>query len=230
MRIRLDRSALGALAAVVTAAAASACQGERISGLGEPVPVTVTMHRLGGGAAAPAVAGWLASVTGAQGSIDLATVDSIMVTLERIEVLPAVQEEGGEEGAGGWISLDLEPVRFNLLALPTATDAGFPLATGELPVGDYGNVRLFVSEVTLWLNTGFQLGQAFTFEPNVGYPVFVPSGDQTGIKTDQGFTIPEGGGDVVLVFHENATLSNVTGTGNGRVILAPVIRVSGGEQ
>jgi hypothetical protein len=32
----------------------------------------------------------------------------------------------------------------------------------------------------------------------------------------------------VLVFDEGASLQNITATGNGRVILAPVIKVRGG--
>jgi hypothetical protein len=169
----------------------------------------------------------LASAVGGQGSIDLSTVDSIMVTLHRIEFLPAVQDPAGEGADSGWLSLDVGDARFNLLALPTTPEAGIPLVTGELPPGDYAGVRLFVSDVTAWFNAPVHVGPA-AFEPNVGYAVVVPSGDQSGIKTDQGFSIPEGGGDVVLVFDEHASLANVTATGNGKVILAPVIKVDGG--
>ncbi|HEX9631380.1 MAG TPA: DUF4382 domain-containing protein [Gemmatimonadales bacterium] len=217
--------------AVLGAAVGAACQGQP----GDPdatAAVSVTMQRVGAGTAAQAAAGWFASATGGMGRIDLATVDSLMVTLDRIEFLPAVQDEGDENGengdgeGGGWVSLDVEDVRFDLLALPTTDETGIVLVTGELPVGDYLRVRLFVTDPMVWFNTPIQLGQAFTFDPDVGYDVFIPSGDQTGIKTDQGFSIPEGGGDVTLVFDENASLANVAATGNGRVILAPVIRVN----
>jgi len=224
-----------ALVAVLSATAAVACQREPMSPTGsaaQPVPVTVRLHRTEAGAASPAVAGWFASVMGSQGSIDFSTVDSIMVTLDRVEFLPAVQTDGGQNGTGdegdtgGWLSLDVGGLRLDLLALPSTAETGIPLTTGDLPAGDYAGVRLFVSDVTAWFNTPIQVGHA-SFEPNVGHAVFIPSGDQTGIKTDQGFSIPEGGGDVVLVF-EGASLQNITATGNGRVILAPVIKVDGG--
>ena len=218
--------------AVVGAAVGVACQGAATDP-GATAAVSVTMQRVGAGTAAQAAAGWFASASGGMGRIDLATVDSLMVTLDRIEFLPAVQDEGDENGengdgeGGGWVSLDVEAVRFDLLALPTTDETGIVLVTGELPVGDYLRVRLFVTDPMVWFNTPILLGQAFTFDADVGYDVFIPSGDQTGIKTDQGFSVPEGGGDVALVFDENASLANVAATGNGSVILAPVIRVTG---
>jgi len=145
--------------------------------------------------------------------------------------LPAVQEAGDENGEDGdedaaeWMSLDVEDIRFDLLALPVTDETGVVLVTGELPVGDYARVRLFVIDPMLWFNTALQIGNAYTYEPDVGYAVTIPSGNQTGIKTDQGFSIPEGGGDVLLVFDENASLANVHGTGNGKVMLAPALRV-----
>ena len=218
--------------AVVGAAVGVACQGAATDP-GATAAVSVTMQRVGAGTAAQAAAGWFASASGGMGRIDLATVDSLMVTLDRIEFLPAVQDEGDENGengdgeGGGWVPLDVEDVRFDLLALPTTDETGIVLVTGELPVGDYLRVRLFVTDPMVWFNTPILLGQAFTFDADVGYEVFIPSGDQTGIKTDQGFSVPEGGGDVALVFDENASLANVAATGNGSVILAPVIRVTG---
>jgi len=218
--------------AVVGAAVGVACQGAATDP-GATAAVSVTMQRVGAGTAAQAAAGWFASASGGMGRIDLATVDSLMVTLDRIEFLPAVQDEGDENGengdgeGGGWVPLDVEDVRFDLLALPTTDETGIVLVTGELPVVDYLRVRLFVTDPMVWFNTPILLGQAFTFDADVGYEVFIPSGDQTGIKTDQGFSVPEGGGDVALVFDENASLANVAATGNGSVILAPVIRVTG---
>jgi hypothetical protein len=232
-RFRTNRG--WAAIAVLTVGAGVACQSEP---LGDPsanlADVRVTMNRVGPAAATQAVAEWFASAVDLQASIDVETVDSLMVTLDRIEFLPAVQDEEDENGEngengdganGGWLSLDVEDVRFDLLALPATAETGVVLVIGELPVGDYGMVRLFVTDVTVWFNTAVELGQAFTYDADVGYDVFVPSGAQTGIKTDQGFSVPEGGGDVALVFDENASLTNVSATGNGKVILAPVIRV-----
>jgi hypothetical protein len=188
--------------------------------------VRVTLQRAGTGITAQPVATWLASVTGSQGGIDLATVDHLFVTVERVEFLPTPTNGDGESnGDGGpWIPLDVEDVEIDLVALPVEGEPGITLVTTDLDPGEYRNVRLFVRNAVLWLNTPFQVGNA-VYGTEDGHPVRIPSGDQTGIKTDQGFTIPDGGGDVALVFDENATLANVHGTGNGQVMLAPVLRV-----
>ena len=228
MSIRFQTSRVWAAMAALAAGAGVACQSAG-GPSAETAEVRVTMSRQGPAVAPQAVAEWFASAAGLQARIDLETVDSLMVTLDRIEFLPAVQDdedENGENGEnGGWQSLDVEDVRFDLLALPATDETGLVLVIGELPVGDYRNVRLFVSDVMVWFNTPIQIGAAFTYDADVGYEVVVPSGDQTGIKTDQGFSVPVEGADVALVFDENATLANVTATGNGKVILAPVLRV-----
>lgn len=220
------------LASVLASVAGVACEGSPRTGITDPAAdvaaVRVTLARAGASTAAQAVAGWFASSAGLVGRIDLTTVDSLPVTLDRIEFLPAVQDEGdGENGQDtlSWMALDVEDIRIDLLALPMADEDGVVLVTGDLPVGDYARVRLFVTDPMLWLNAPLQVGGAYTYDAGVGHPVTIPSGTQTGIKTDQGFSVADGGGDVLLVFDENATLANVHGTGNGKVMLAPVLRV-----
>jgi hypothetical protein len=207
--------------------------------------VRVTLQRASSGFTGQAAATWFASVAGTEAQIDLETIDSLMVTLDRIEFQMVSDDEGDDgdgdgdgdgdngdgdgddDGNGQWQSLDVEDVRLNLLALPSTDETGIVLAIGELPVGDYAHLRMFVTEPLLWLNTPLQIGNAAMFEPDVGHVVTIPSHDQTGIKSDQGFSVPEGGGDVLLVFDEDASLANIHGTGNGRVMMAPVLRVHG---
>jgi hypothetical protein len=210
-------------------AALSACGDDDVSGLGQPAPVTVTLQRTGGVLGTQAAAGPQAILAG---NVDFEDVSSLTTTLTRIEFLPADEPdeaegegdgEGEGEGGGGWISLDVSDVPFDLIALPTTSQPGLVIATGTLPAGSYRKVRLFVSDTAVRFNTTIQIGAAFTFEPNVTYPVRIPSGEQSGIKTDIGFTVSAEGGVVGLVFDEEATLANITATGNGQVILAPVI-------
>lgn len=214
MRCSVRRAAcLGALALTVSACSDSPT-GPR-TGMSE---LTLSLGRLGG--APQAAAGLFGS------AIDLGFVDELVVTVTRVEFLPA---GGDEENRGGWVSLDVDDVTLDLMALPTDPADAVILATGELPAGAYGMLRLFVSDATILFNTPVQLGQAFTYEAGTPYTVFIPSGDQTGIKTDQGFTLAEGAVEVGLLFDEHATLANVTGTGNGMVIMAPVLRVAAEE-
>jgi hypothetical protein len=60
------------------------------------------------------------------------------------------------------------------------------------------------------------------------YEVVIPSGDNTGIKTDLSFTVTEDGegnaDEVNLLFDAEATFRGVTATGSGKVMLPPVLK------
>ena len=180
---------------------------------------------------AQATAGWFASVAGTEGQVEVvdpAAVASLMVRITAIEFLPAVQE-GNEDDPGAWVSVELgSAVEVDLMALPTAGESPLVIASGAAPVNDYVNVRLFVDQSTIRFATPITLGFAFSFEADTDYTVDIPSGAETGIKTGASFSVTadaEGNvNDVPLLFSPSATFLNVTGTGTGTVILAPVIR------
>ncbi|MCH7473926.1 MAG: DUF4382 domain-containing protein, partial [Gemmatimonadetes bacterium] len=102
------------------------------------------------------------------------------------------------------------------------------IASGAVPVGSYGDVRLFVDQATIRFKVAIDLGVAFSFAADTDYPVTIPSATETGLKTDAEFTVEADAqgdiNDVNLLFNPGATFLNVTGTGTGEVILAPVIR------
>lgn len=192
--------------------------------------VTVSMSQTDD-LAAQLVSGWYASVTGGAGAavaMDKDTVASLLVEISDIQFLPAgADAETADEGA--WISLQLSaPAQLDLMALPAAGESPLVIAAGEAPVGSYGSVRLFAAAATIQFKGNVDLGVSFSFKGGVDYAVEIPSGDQTGIKTDAAFTVEadEGGAlnDVQLLFDPAATFLNVSGTGDGRVLLAPVIR------
>lgn len=113
------------------------------------------------------------------------------------------------------------------MALPTSGESPLVIAAGQVPVGDYRMVRLVTSGATIYFNTTVQVGPAI-FDPDTGYDVTIPSGSETGLKTDATFTVAaaEGGNptEVSLLFDEGTTFKNVTATGSGKVMLSPVIR------
>lgn len=112
------------------------------------------------------------------------------------------------------------------MALPSAFADPLVIAVGAVDAGEYRMVRLLVSGGTIVFEQAVTVGQ-FTFDPDEpdGYEVTIPSGAQTGLKTDLAFTVGEGGSTVVnLLFDEGATFQNVTATGSGTVILTPVLR------
>lgn len=156
------------------------------------------------------------------------TVDALTVRVTRIEFLPVGQDE---EEAGGWVALDLaEPAVIDLMALPTEGESPIVIASGEVAVGEYSMVRLFTDSASIRLKGPISLGQARTYESGIDHLVTIPSRDQTGLKTDAGFTVEEGGGNVHLLFSPSATFANAALTGNGKVMLAPVIRAPAQEE
>ncbi len=135
-------------------------------------------------------------------------------------------DSGWGRHASQWYTLDVAgDGRLDLVHLPTESAGGLLLASGDLPAGDYGAARLLISDATIWFNTAITTDSGVTLEAGVGYAVELPRmAERMGIATGAGFTIPEGGGTVSLVFDANATLAGAHVTSDGRVVLRPVIR------
>jgi Domain of unknown function (DUF4382) len=151
----------------------------------------------------------------------------------------AMEGEGGRWGDGfhfgGWFGHDADSVawytldlvgsgRLDLLHLPTDSANGLVLASGDVPPGDYRRVRLEISDATIWFDTTVTAWNGLTFKPDTGYSVLIPSAEQSGLKTDAGLTVPNGGGDVTLMFDTDATIRGALVTGSGKIIVIPVIR------
>lgn len=211
-------------------AAAVLATGCGLAGPGGTGEVDVTMQQTGASLSA-SVAGWSASIVGMAGAtaaIDKDTVLSLSVTVTEIQFLPK-EDEAAAADDGAWISLPLDPpVTLDLMLLPSEGESPLVIASGSVPAGVYGDVRLFVENAEITFKGPITLGTAFSFDGGVAYPVQIPSGAETGIKTDAEFTVEADDtgvtNDVHLLFSPSATFLNVTGTGNGTVILAPVIR------
>jgi hypothetical protein len=111
--------------------------------------------------------------------------------------------------------------RFDLRHLPTETEGGIVLASGSVPPGTYDRVRLVVRAGFIWLNTPIVTPQGDTLPADTAIPVFFPS---HGLVVDAQLTVPDGGGDVPLIFDAAQTFAHVIVTGEGRVIVTPVMR------
>ncbi len=181
------------------------------------------------------VGGWYASVSGGEGSavaIAKDTVASLKVRITDIQFLPKA-DEAQAANDGVWISLQLSaPVLLDLMALPTEGESPIVIASGTVPVGNYGDVRVFVDSAVIQFKGAIDLGVAFNFQgAPEEYQVGIPSVAETGIKTDAEFTVEADAAgdvnDVNLLFSPTATFLNVNATGEGQVILAPVIRSIG---
>lgn len=157
----------------------------------------------------------------AAGAVSLANVASIDLTITRVDALPARQDTAAESA---WVSFNVtQGGGINLLALPAADVGGLTLARAELPAGSYGHVRLFVKDATITFKEPVRVGQ-HTYRANEKISLFIPSGDQTGLKTQISFNVGEQSAqDVKLVFDAAASVDRIVATGAGTVILPPVL-------
>ncbi len=116
--------------------------------------------------------------------------------------------------------------RLDLFHLPTDSATGLVLASDSVPAGDYGAARLIVSNATIWLNTAVTTWDGDTLKADTGYAVLLPArpGGQMGIMTTAGFTVPSGGGNVVLMFDVGQLFAVPIVTDSGKVVLGPMLR------
>ncbi len=166
----------------------------------------------------------MAAAGASQGRISIDQVDSLFLTITTISFLPVLAEDDTTEASWQVIELS-EPLTFDLLALPAEEDSALVIASGTLPEGDYERMRFLISASSIFLNTGVTVGNS-PFAPDISHEVKVPSGSTSGLKTDLSFTVVTDT-SVNLLFSALATFDKVTATGNGQIILSPVLKAKG---
>jgi len=210
------------LAMAAAVAVGAACSST--TGFDDPVDIDFRMQRIDDGMTMHVTAGVSFQLAGDAAALSPDTVASLTVTVDSIQALPA---GGDEDDDGAWVTAVLDaPVTLDLKTLPTTGASPIVIASGTVNADVYTNVRLFVSDVTIEFKGPIALAAGITLNPGTTYDVTVPSAAQTGIKTDAGFDA-SASTDVDLLFDESATFGNVTATGTGTVMLAPVIRSGG---
>ena len=106
---------------------------------------------------------------------------------------------------GKWVNVPVETTNVDLLNL---ADHDILLATGDVPTGNYGQVRVFVSSATVTDSEGV-------------HTVKIPSGSQTGIKLNVNYDIRRN--DITTLLLDFNVDQSIVKTGNGKYILKPVI-------
>ncbi len=181
------------------------------------------------------------------GRIAPADVESLTVNVTKVEVLAMTpdtenaadsaaeakadsgrheDDDDHENDERTWISLDVTAGgHLNLLDLPDSAKDGLTVAVGTLPAGKYRHVRLFATDATIFLKNQIVTPTGDTLKAGVGLPVKIPSADSTGavIKTDERFTVTNGNSTVQLFFDKDDTIRHIVLTGNGTIIVPPVI-------
>ncbi|MDH4044844.1 MAG: DUF4382 domain-containing protein [Gemmatimonadota bacterium] len=177
-------------------------------------------------AARTAVPFFSASVNGVLVAVSPDTVESLEITFIEVAYLPVGGDDNVEDA---WQTVTLgDSVTLDLMSLPTESEGSVGIASGSVPVGSYRKVRLLVGEGEIVFKGPLSLGGAASFDGGTPYAVTIPSGDQTGLKTDVPFEVSSAEDGTVnaayLVFEPGTTFQNITVTGNGGVMLAPVLR------
>lgn len=190
------------------------------TGLGDPAPISATLQLSGSPTASPSFQAVEPRSAGAV--VTLADVDSLNTRVTRVEALPlAYQPDSMDTGA--WQAVEVSGNGLiNLVKLPTETQGALVVAVDSIPSGEYVNLRFYMEDLTIWFNKQIQVGH-IVFHPNTPYTVTLPSGAQSGLKAKAQFTLPKGGAQVRIVFDGHATLANLSITGTGAVVLAPVL-------
>jgi len=172
-------------------------------------------------------------------------VDSLIVTATKLEVLTALPDsESAADSAAdslaadsarghdwserewGWVQLPIDSARLDLIHLPDSASAGIPVATGTLPAGRYRHVRLFIVNPLIYFDSTLVTPAGDTLKGGVGYPVIFPSADSTGaiFRTDDPFVVPAAGDTVSLYFDRDDTVRHIIITGDGKIIVPPIMR------
>lgn len=236
---------LGSIGTILVLGAAVACSDTGALGPGDGIgDVTVTLQRTEVLSASVVAAEIYGDITAApEGNVSADQVKSLRMTIVSIEMLrdceaddesgDGVQSNGECAENGGWIPFELaEPLTVDFMALPAPDETPVVIGSGSLPVGSYRNVRLFVQDEMVVFSESFTIGNS-PFDKDTEYPVEIPSGENTGIKTDLSFTVTEDDDgneeEVNLLFDTEATFRGVTANGAGRVMLPPVLKAKPGE-
>lgn len=151
------------------------------------------------------------------GSMSLAVTDApvdnataVVVQFDGVDLKPA---DGQIE------SFDFsEPKQIDLLA-QQGGNAAVLLDGVEVPAGDYNWIRLKVSA------TSGQTDSYIKFQDGSTYPLYIPSGAQTGLKLVSGFTVPAGGSADFTIDFDLRKSVHLPGSTGADYKLKPALRL-----
>jgi len=226
-----------ALSTLVVGFALTGCDAGTEPGVGR---LDVVMSQSSSELAANVVATEMTALVG----VPLGSVQSILITVDRIEVHRVGSDdeeesedegsegegsegegedgtEGDDEGSGAWISVDLVAgeVTVDLMSMSPQE-----IASDAIPGGTYNKLRLFFSLSTITFSEDVTVGGGEPLDAGIPHDLEIPSGDNTGIKVQTGFFhLSNGETETVdLIVDLANSVKNVTANQN-RVMMTPVI-------
>lgn len=219
----LRRTAATITAVLLSLPLLGACDGGALGPDGTSGELSVLLKQ-GSSSGSAALAASLVEASPYASVVSLDDVESITVTVDEVQALR------DPDGEAVWESLPVtDPEPIDLLAL--SPSGGLTLARGDLPDGEYRNVRLFFTAATITFASDVALGGSgqtgVTYEAGDTEPLFIPSGEETGVKIPTGqFALEADDVEITIVFDPEASVQTVT-LANDMVIMSPVLTAEG---
>lgn len=173
----------------------------------------------GSGSSAQAVVASFSVSAGSAGDVSLEDVAAIEIEITGLEAILAGEDE---EEEGSWVDLPLSASLVNPVDLMALPEGGLELANGSLAPGTYSNLRIHFGEATISLANDVTVGTQTYSAADNPHSLFVPSGQETGIKIPLFDVTVDGEEDVVLLFEDAASVNTVVATGTG-FLMEPVL-------
>jgi len=134
------------------------------------------------------------------------------------DVVPACQ---GNDGGAGWTRIPLETTDIDLFALGEGEVV--ELAVGELPVGEYHNVRLYLAGAWITFSKDMTFGNT-TILAGEETPLRIPSAENSGLKVASSrFEVSADVEESVLLLFDRSSVSSIKATGKG-IQMSPKLR------
>lgn len=171
---------------------------------------------------------------GAAGDVPLASIESIVLTIVRIDAKPVsapddVESQGeGEGDASGWVRVPvMEGTTVDLLALPTV--GGQEVTEGEVVATTFKEIRLVcdgTATITLSEPVTVAGGEVIGDDEPLLQPLSIPSCESSGLKIKGGtFLVPgDGEGTAIVQVEIDATVQSISWNGNG-FRMDPVMKI-----
>ena len=156
------------------------------------------------------------TVTAKTGSVSFALVDAPIDSAQHVYVEFTGLELKAAGGKSETVTFD-KPKRIDLLAQQGGNSA-LLLSNEELPSGEYNWVRLAVNA-----EDDSVMDSYIVLSDSSEHELDVPSGSQSGLKLNRGFTVPEGGSANFTIDFD--LRHSIVLTGNGKYKLKPVLRL-----
>jgi hypothetical protein len=138
--------------------------------------------------------------------------DSVVLTIREVRI---ARRDADSDAQAPLVATLNPPVQVDVLSLQFAAQA---LGTATVPAGDYGQVRLLLAANDDEDNPANYV--TYADAPNVKVPLQTPSGQQSGLKLNGGFTVEPGVLSTVLIDFDPAR-AIVTAGNSGRLNLKP---------